>query len=70
MTTSEILLLSIVAFLLIDFAAGMIINFYNEQSKKVTRVARNVDARVLCIANSDCAACAFARWPMPVKSLV
>jgi STE24 endopeptidase len=33
MSTSEILLLSIVAFLLIDFAAGMIINFYNEQSK-------------------------------------
>jgi len=29
-----------------------------------------VDVRVLYIANSDCAACAFARWPMLVKSLV
>ena len=33
MSTSDFLLLSIVAFLLIDFAAGMIINLYNEQSK-------------------------------------
>ena len=33
MSTSDFLLLSIVAFLLIDFSAGMLINFLNEQSK-------------------------------------
>ena len=35
MSTSDFLLLSIVAFVLIDFAAGMVINFFNEQSKNV-----------------------------------
>ena len=35
MSTSEFLLLSIVTFVLIDFAAGMVINFFNEQSKNV-----------------------------------
>ena len=33
MKTSEWLLLGIVAFVLIDFAVGMVINFLNEQSK-------------------------------------
>jgi STE24 endopeptidase len=35
MSTSEFLLLSIVTFVLIDFAVGMVINFFNEQSKNV-----------------------------------
>lgn len=33
MSTPDFLLLSIVAFLLVDFSAGMVINFFNEQSK-------------------------------------
>ena len=35
MKTFEYLLLGIVAFVLIDFAAGMVLNFFNEQSKNV-----------------------------------
>ena len=33
MTTSELLLLGIVLFVLIDFSAGMVINYLNERSK-------------------------------------
>ena len=38
MSTSDLLLLGLVLFILIDFSAGMVINYLNERSKNPVRI--------------------------------
>jgi hypothetical protein len=40
MTTAELLLLGIVTFILIDFAAGRVIDYLNESNKEPTALPR------------------------------